>query len=71
LLSQSLLYPLQSNILEDEVQTAARKFVGSYIRSPEFAPKLRAAYVGVFATGRPVFITGEYVSGSGGAHIMS
>jgi hypothetical protein len=47
------------------------KFVGSYIKSPEFAPKLRAAYGSVFATGQPVFLTGEYVAGSGSIHSMS
>jgi hypothetical protein len=47
------------------------KFVGSYVRPPEFAAKLRAAYESVFATGRPSFVTGEYVSSSGSVHFMS
>jgi hypothetical protein len=47
------------------------KFVGSYVRPLEFAAKLRAAYESVFSTGRPVFVTGEYVSGSGSVHYMS
>lgn len=47
------------------------RFVGSYDNSPESAAKMCAAYEAVFATGRPIFVTGEYQSRSGNYHNMS
>jgi len=46
-------------------------FVGDYVNPPEYAAAVQAIFARVFATGRPLFTTGEYRSASQAIHAIS
>ena len=65
-------YRLVGTALSEELgRELTGSYVGSHAKPPEYATAIRALYQGVFATGRPVFTTGEYRSPSRAVHAVS